>query len=90
MAQDFVGSNNVNLLAPCGQFGTRIMGGKDAASPRYIFTKLENVARKVFHPDDDFVRPPGGQITSRRRRGGLPGAPPRGGDPVPAPFGRFP
>ena len=23
MAQDFVGSNNVNLLAPCGQFGTR-------------------------------------------------------------------
>jgi DNA topoisomerase-2 len=55
MAQDFVGSNNLNLLAPCGQFGTRIMGGKDAASPRYIFTKLENVARKVFHPDDDFV-----------------------------------
>ena len=26
MAQDFVGSNNVNLLAPCGQFGTRSMG----------------------------------------------------------------
>ena len=55
MAQDFVGSNNVNLLAPCGQFGTRIMGGKDAASSRYIFTKLEAVARKVFHPDDDAV-----------------------------------
>ena len=55
MAQDFVGSNNVNLLAPCGQFGTRIMGGKDAAFSRYIFTKLEAVARKVFHPDDDAV-----------------------------------
>ncbi|EGB11155.1 hypothetical protein AURANDRAFT_22331, partial [Aureococcus anophagefferens] len=55
MAQDFVGSNNVNLLTPAGQFGTRIMGGKDAASSRYIFTKLEAVARKVFHPDDDFV-----------------------------------
>ena len=55
MAQDFVGSNNVNLLTPAGQFGTRIMGGKDAASSRYIFTKLEAVARKVFHPDDDAV-----------------------------------
>lgn len=39
MAQNFVGSNNVNLLSPQGQFGTRRMGGKDAASPRYIFTK---------------------------------------------------
>ena len=91
MAQNFVGSNNINLLSPCGQFGnycwtwintdfhftdikytewygpmldydvsfhflylifdlsadstipigTRLMGGKDAASPRYVFTKLE-------------------------------------------------
>lgn len=55
MAQDFVGSNNINLLTPSGQFGTRIMGGKDAASPRYIFTKLEPIARTVFHPDDDAV-----------------------------------
>ena len=55
MAQDFCGSNNINLLTPAGQFGTRIMGGKDAASSRYIFTKLEAVARKVFHPDDDAV-----------------------------------
>src|SRR4029078_9145510 len=39
MAQDFVGSNNINLLKPNGQFGTRIQGGKDAASPRYIFTE---------------------------------------------------
>jgi DNA topoisomerase-2 len=31
MAQDFVGSNNINLLTPAGQFGTRRMGGKDAA-----------------------------------------------------------
>ena len=53
MAQNFVGSNNVNLLRPCGQFGTRLMGGKDAASPRYIFTKLETIARCVFHPHDD-------------------------------------
>ena len=31
MAQNFVGSNNINLLMPNGQFGTRIMGGSDAA-----------------------------------------------------------
>lgn len=53
MAQNFVGSNNINLLTPSGQFGTRRMGGKDAASARYIFTKLENITRTVFHPDDD-------------------------------------
>jgi DNA topoisomerase-2 len=53
MAQSFCGSNNVNLLSPCGQFGTRRMGGKDAASPRYIFTKLEKITRAIFHPDDD-------------------------------------
>ena len=32
LAQDFVGSNNIPLLFPSGQFGSRIMGGKDAAS----------------------------------------------------------
>jgi DNA topoisomerase-2 len=53
MAQNFVGSNNINLLSPCGQFGTRLMGGKDAASPRYVFTKLEPITRCIFHPDDD-------------------------------------
>jgi DNA topoisomerase-2 len=31
------------------------MGGKDSASPRYIFTKLERVARTIFHPDDDAI-----------------------------------
>ncbi len=34
LAQNFVGSNNVNILQPLGQFGTRLHGGKDAASPR--------------------------------------------------------
>jgi DNA topoisomerase-2 len=38
LAQNFVGSNNINLLLPLGQFGTRNMGGKEAASARYIFT----------------------------------------------------
>mmetsp|Transcript_42105 Transcript_42105/g.90431 ORF Transcript_42105/g.90431 Transcript_42105/m.90431 type:complete len:1220 (-) Transcript_42105:205-3864(-) len=53
MAQRFVGSNNLNLLVPSGQFGTRIQGGKDCASARYIYTRLERIARVLFHPDDD-------------------------------------
>lgn len=55
MAQDFVGSNNINLLLPKGQFGTRLLGGKDAASPRYIFTQLSETTDKLFHKDDDAV-----------------------------------
>merc|ERR1719171_1501732 len=55
MAQDYVGSNNINLLVPSGQFGTRLMGGKDSASSRYIFTRLSHVTRTIFHPDDDKV-----------------------------------
>lgn len=43
LAQNFVGSNNLNLLQPLGQFGTRLHGGKDSASPRYIFTMLRSV-----------------------------------------------
>lgn len=53
MAQNFLGSNTYNLLAPKGQFGTRLMGGKDAASPRYIFTKLSEYGIKMFSRDDD-------------------------------------
>ncbi|CAM9803179.1 unnamed protein product, partial [Chrysoparadoxa australica] len=53
MAQNFVGSNNLNLMFPSGQFGSRLQGGKDAASPRYIFTRLEEVTRKLF-PAEDF------------------------------------
>ena len=53
MAQTFVGSNNIALLHPAGQFGTRLLGGKDAASPRYIFTRLPALTRLIFHPSDD-------------------------------------
>ena len=56
MAQDHLGSNNnMNLLTPCGQFGTRLMGGKDAASPRYIFTRLKKYTRHIFDPNDDAI-----------------------------------
>lgn len=55
MAQEFVGSNNVNLLLPNGQFGTRIKGGDDAASERYIFTQLNKLTKKLFNPNDNHV-----------------------------------
>ncbi|XP_066487440.1 DNA topoisomerase 2-alpha [Tiliqua scincoides] len=55
LAQNFVGSNNLNLLQPIGQFGTRLHGGKDSASPRYIFTMLSPLARLVFPTVDDSV-----------------------------------
>ena len=53
LAQDFVSSNNINLLFPSGQFGTRLQGGKDSASARYIFTRLALLTRHLFNEDDD-------------------------------------
>jgi DNA topoisomerase-2 len=55
LAQNFVGSNNLNLLEPSGQFGTRLAGGKDAASSRYIFTRLSPVTKKIFDLADNAV-----------------------------------
>ena len=55
LANDYTGSNNINLLEPCGQFGTRLMGGKDASQTRYIFTKLTKEARTIFDPKDDDI-----------------------------------
>jgi DNA topoisomerase-2 len=55
MAQDFVGSNNINLLLPNGQFGTRLQGGKDSASERYIFTQLNKITRSIFPASDDHI-----------------------------------
>jgi len=55
LAQNFVGSNNINLLAPLGQFGTRLMGGSDSASARYIFTKLNNIAKCIFRDEDKYI-----------------------------------
>ena len=55
MAQTFVGSNNINLLEPHGQFGSRLQGGDDSASERYIFTQLNNLTRAIFPEADDAV-----------------------------------
>jgi DNA topoisomerase-2 len=66
MAQDFVGSNNINLLVPDGNHGSRLQCGKDAASPRYIFTKLSDTTDKIFNPNDtpllEFLNDDGMQI----------------------------
>jgi len=55
MAQNFVGSNNINLFEPNGQFGGRLQGGKDSASERYIFTQLNRLTRLIFRQEDDTV-----------------------------------
>ncbi|KAH1340388.1 DNA topoisomerase 2 [Aspergillus fumigatus] len=53
LAQTFVGSNNINCLEPSGNFGSRLQGGQDCASARYIYTRLSPFARRVFHAADD-------------------------------------
>lgn len=67
MAQDFVGTNNINLLYPDGNFGSRLQAaGKDAASSRYIFTRLSDITPILFNQDDtpllDFLNDDGMQI----------------------------
>ncbi len=55
MAQDYCGSNNIALFSPIGEFGTRLDNGKDAGSPRYIYTALQNITKKLFIEDDENV-----------------------------------
>eukprot|EP00929_Paragymnodinium_shiwhaense_P048065 TRINITY_DN24359_c0_g1_i1.p1 TRINITY_DN24359_c0_g1~~TRINITY_DN24359_c0_g1_i1.p1 ORF type:complete len:1549 (-),score=384.97 TRINITY_DN24359_c0_g1_i1:485-5131(-) len=57
MAQDFVGTNNVNLLEPIGMFGTRLAGRAEHASARYIYTKMSPLADAIFlRVDDNILR----------------------------------
>lgn len=53
LAQTFVGSNNINCLEPSGNFGSRLQGGSDCASARYIYTRLSPFARRIFHAADE-------------------------------------
>lgn len=55
LANDFVGSNNINFLNPIGQYGSRLQGGKDRSSPRYIYTNLLPITRKIFIKEDEYV-----------------------------------
>ena len=52
MAQDFTGSNNLPYFCRDGQFGTRDLGGKDAAESRYAETKPEWWIPYVFRRED--------------------------------------
>jgi DNA topoisomerase-2 len=53
LAQTFVGSNNINCLEPSGNFGSRLQGGSDCASARYIYTRLSPFARRIFNQLDE-------------------------------------
>jgi DNA topoisomerase-2 len=55
MAQNYVGENNIYLLMPQGEFGTRLLGGKDASSARYIHTRINDITSKIFRKEDDPV-----------------------------------
>ncbi|RLB93350.1 MAG: hypothetical protein DRH76_10300, partial [Deltaproteobacteria bacterium] len=52
MAQTFVNSNNVNLLYPSGQFGSKLRNGKDSADPRYLFTRLSHITKFIYKAED--------------------------------------
>jgi DNA topoisomerase-2 len=52
MAQNFCGSNNINIFEPNGNFGSRRVGGEDAGSARYIFTKLSKLAKLIYNSKD--------------------------------------
>ena len=55
MAQIYVGTNNINLLQPNGQFGSRLVGGSDASSPRYIFTLISELTKLIFREEDSNI-----------------------------------
>ena len=55
MAQIFVGTNNINILVPNGQYGSRCAGGSDASSARYIFTLISKLARLIFKEEDNQI-----------------------------------
>ena len=52
MSQEFVGSNNISALKPKGQFGTRLLGGKDHASERYIYVELNQITKYIIREED--------------------------------------
>ena len=53
MAQNFVGSNNIEQFVPNGQFGTRLQGGKDAAASRYIWTRMHELSTVLHNSNDN-------------------------------------
>jgi DNA topoisomerase-2 len=53
MGQGFVGSNNIPLLQNDGNFGSRLAGGEDASSARYLSTNIEDIVHTIFPAADE-------------------------------------
>lgn len=55
MCQGFVGSNNLPPFVNGGECGSRLLNGKDAASPRYAMAAVEKVTRAIYRVEDEPV-----------------------------------
>lgn len=56
LAQNYPGANNINILFPSGNFGTRTAkSGEDHAQSRYIFTYLESISKYIYRKEDDAI-----------------------------------
>ena len=55
ISQNFVILNSINGLEPVGFFWYRHACGSNACSPRYIYTKLEEITRSIFKKDDHLL-----------------------------------
>lgn len=53
MAQNFTGTNNINLLHPEGSFGNRF--SQVASAPRYIYTHKSKYFDNLFNKDDNNI-----------------------------------
>jgi DNA topoisomerase-2 len=53
LARSYPGTNNMNMLMPNGQFGSRLT--KEAAAERYIYTEFSPHYRQIFRKDDDIL-----------------------------------
>lgn len=53
MAQNFVGSNNINVLIPDGNFGDLLDGVDDFGAGRYLYTAPTEIVPYIYHPDDE-------------------------------------
>lgn len=51
MAQDFCGTNNINLLYPESSFGNRCI--PEAAAARYIYTRMNDCFSSIFKTEDN-------------------------------------
>ena len=53
LAQNHVGGNNLPLLSPQGEYGSRHGGGADNASPRYLHVGETPLTRVIYNIRDD-------------------------------------